>query len=281
MLVLTSAPLPPPIQTAPKQIETPLQPFTGAVLGSSIAIVPILRAGLGLLDPLLGLMPDAHVHVMIFVGFGQYGTHVAVFNRISTAAAEMAVHAAGGPAGSADICSDLDQVHIFGREPCCRRRFLIFPGGVMANQTIDFAHVVEIKICILPPVADMAACTAGPVSVQVDTEIIDGEIGAKDGLYRPNIVLTLDSNSDVTLLLESHLDVVPAGPNWTYNPYNLTIKDGKAYGRGSADNKSAIAAAMGALRILRKNELDINISFYGVFYDVCFRILWFIEGQIW
>ena len=117
---------------------------------------------------------DAHVHVMIFVGFGQQRTHVTMFDGITTAAAEMAVHTAGGPAGSAHIFRDLDQVHIFDRKPCRRRRFLIFSGGVMANQTINFAHVVEIKIRIFPPVTDMAAGTAGPVSVQVDTEIIDG-----------------------------------------------------------------------------------------------------------
>ena len=96
---------------------------------------------------------------------------------------------------------------------------------------------------------------------QLDVEIINGEKGAKDGLSRPNVIVTLDSGSDVTLLLESHFDVVPPGPNWTYPPFKLTVKDGKAYGRGSADNKSGIAAAMGAMRQLRKEKnLDINLK---------------------
>ena len=42
-------------------------------------------------------------------------------------------------------------------------------------------------------------------------EIVDGEKGAKDGLSRPNVIVTLDSGSDTTLLLESHFDVVPPG----------------------------------------------------------------------
>jgi succinyl-diaminopimelate desuccinylase len=94
----------------------------------------------------------------------------------------------------------------------------------------------------------------------LDVEIIDGEEGAKDGLSRPNVIVTLNAGSDVTLLLESHYDVVPPGPGWSYPPFKLTIKNGKAYGRGTADNKAAIAAAMGALRKLRKEKLDINLK---------------------
>lgn len=91
-------------------------------------------------------------------------------------------------------------------------------------------------------------------------EIIDGEKGAKDEFSRPNVIVTLDSGSDVTLLLESHFDIVPPGPNWTYPPFKLTLKGGKAYGRGTSDNKAAIAAALGAMRQLRKEKLDINIK---------------------
>jgi len=94
----------------------------------------------------------------------------------------------------------------------------------------------------------------------LDVEIVDGEKGAKDGLSRPNVVVTLDAGSDITLLLESHFDVVPPGPNWTYPPFKLTVEDGKAYGRGTADNKSGIVAAIGAMRQLKKEKLDVNLK---------------------
>ena len=97
-------------------------------------------------------------------------------------------------------------------------------------------------------------------SHSLEVEIVDGEKGAKDGLSRPNIVISLDTGSDVTLLLESHFDVVPPGPNWAYPPFKLTVENGKAYGRGTADNKSGIAAAMGAMIKLREEELDINLK---------------------
>jgi succinyl-diaminopimelate desuccinylase len=94
----------------------------------------------------------------------------------------------------------------------------------------------------------------------LDVEIVNGEKGAKDGLSRPNVIVTLDAGSDVTLLLESHFDVVPPGPNWKYPPFKLTVEDGKAYGRGASDNKSGIAAAIGAMRKLKKEKLDINLK---------------------
>ena len=94
----------------------------------------------------------------------------------------------------------------------------------------------------------------------LDVEIVNGEKGAKDGLSRPNVIVTLDAGSDVTLLLESHFDVVPPGPKWKYPPFKLTVEDGKAYGRGAADNKSGIAAAIGAMRKLKKEKLDINLK---------------------
>jgi succinyl-diaminopimelate desuccinylase len=96
---------------------------------------------------------------------------------------------------------------------------------------------------------------------KLDVEVIDGEKGAKDGLYRPNVIVTLDSGSEVTLLLESHFDIVPPGAGWKVPPFRLTVKDGKAYGRGTADNKAGIAAAMGAMAQLKKEKsLDVNIK---------------------
>ncbi|MFL5802303.1 MAG: uracil phosphoribosyltransferase [Roseiflexaceae bacterium] len=42
-------------------IQTPLAPLTGSEIGMRIGLVPILRAGLGMVDPILELIPTAHV----------------------------------------------------------------------------------------------------------------------------------------------------------------------------------------------------------------------------
>ena len=47
--------------TRPKPIQTPLEPMTGHVLARPITLVPILRAGLGMADGVLRLLPDARL----------------------------------------------------------------------------------------------------------------------------------------------------------------------------------------------------------------------------
>jgi len=49
------------LATVEKRIDTPLAPCTGRVLAQPIAIVPILRAGLGMVQPFLDLFPDVSV----------------------------------------------------------------------------------------------------------------------------------------------------------------------------------------------------------------------------
>jgi len=46
------------------------------------------------------------------------------------------------------------------------------------------------------------------------------------------------------LLFNCHLDTVPIGPGWTRPPLELTIDDGRAYGRGACDIKGAAAALL-------------------------------------
>jgi uracil phosphoribosyltransferase len=45
----------------PYPIETPLAPLEGQKIGPRVGLVPILRAGLGMVDPAIELIPTAHV----------------------------------------------------------------------------------------------------------------------------------------------------------------------------------------------------------------------------
>ena len=49
------------LATEKKSIDTPLEPFTGLVLARHLVIVPILRAGLGMLQPFHDIFPDVSV----------------------------------------------------------------------------------------------------------------------------------------------------------------------------------------------------------------------------
>ena len=44
-----------------KRIETPLEPVTGRIFAKPLAIVPILRAGLGMVQPFQDIFPDVSV----------------------------------------------------------------------------------------------------------------------------------------------------------------------------------------------------------------------------
>jgi uracil phosphoribosyltransferase len=53
--------------TAPRQVETPLAPMTGAELAEKIGLVPVLRAGLGMVEGIWELMPSAEVwHIGLY-----------------------------------------------------------------------------------------------------------------------------------------------------------------------------------------------------------------------
>jgi succinyl-diaminopimelate desuccinylase len=72
---------------------------------------------------------------------------------------------------------------------------------------------------------------------------------------RPNVIAVLEGGGGPgpTLMFEGHTDVVTEGDlaTWTVNPYGGEIRDGKLWGRGSADMKSGVAAMIYAVRELQ------------------------------
>ncbi len=68
------------------------------------------------------------------------------------------------------------------------------------------------------------------------------------------------------LILSGHTDVVPTdGQNWQSDPYQADIRDGKLYGRGSADMKGFIASVLTAaprmMAAKLKRPLHIALSY--------------------
>lgn len=65
------------------------------------------------------------------------------------------------------------------------------------------------------------------------------------------------SESAKTVLLYSHYDVQPAGDEsaWTADPWTLDERDGRWYGRGTADCKGNVIMHLAALRALRDDAL--------------------------
>ncbi|KAH3876943.1 hypothetical protein DPMN_000796 [Dreissena polymorpha] len=68
-----------------------------------------------------------------------------------------------------------------------------------------------------------------------------------------------------TLLIYGHLDVQPAekGDGWDTEPFVLTEKDGKLFGRGSTDDKGPVLAWLNCLEAMKElgQEVSINLKF--------------------
>ncbi|MFE9330083.1 M20 family metallopeptidase [Streptomyces sp. NPDC006925] len=73
---------------------------------------------------------------------------------------------------------------------------------------------------------------------------------------RPNVIATVEGGGGPgpTLMFEGHTDVVTEGDpaDWSMDPYGAEIRDGRMWGRGTADMKSGVAAMIYGVRALQQ-----------------------------
>ena len=62
------------------------------------------------------------------------------------------------------------------------------------------------------------------------------------------------------LMLMSHTDVVPVEDeaNWRFPPFSATIADDRIYGRGASDCKGLLTAQLMAMRLLKRNGVQLG-----------------------
>lgn len=70
----------------------------------------------------------------------------------------------------------------------------------------------------------------------------------------------LPGETDNSIGIITHLDVVPEGEGWTDDPYRARVQNGRVTGRGSADDKGPALAALYALRYLREQGVRLRHS---------------------
>ncbi len=86
---------------------------------------------------------------------------------------------------------------------------------------------------------------------------VDYEGGRKTNLYT-----TIGPDIADGIVLSGHTDVVPVdGQKWMSDPFTLTERDGKLYGRGSADMKGFIAVALALVPHFKSLKLKRPIHF--------------------
>lgn len=89
-------------------------------------------------------------------------------------------------------------------------------------------------------------------------------LGLKAKIYafknrRSNLVANLEgNNSRHSLLISPHLDTVPAGKNWTVNPFGAKIKNNRIYGLGATDCKGNLACALEAINSIVEDKISLD-----------------------
>ncbi len=89
----------------------------------------------------------------------------------------------------------------------------------------------------------------------VESQILEAAPG------RGNLISGLEGRSGKAgLMFMSHTDVVPVEEEdkWRFPPFSATVADGRVYGRGSSDCKGLLTCQLMALRLLKRNGVELQ-----------------------
>ncbi|MBL8061217.1 MAG: Sapep family Mn(2+)-dependent dipeptidase [Chthonomonas sp.] len=70
---------------------------------------------------------------------------------------------------------------------------------------------------------------------------------------------------DTLVTILGHLDVVPVGPGWKFDPFSATIDNGYVYSRGATDDKGPTIAAFFAARAIQEVAPEVGARIRTVF----------------
>lgn len=116
--------------------------------------------------------------------------------------------------------------------------------------------------------ADAVATLARGTGVFDEVRVLRADIPGTDEQGQPAVMATRAArNGKPTILLYAHHDVQPPGDDalWETPPFEPTVRDGRLYGRGAADDKAGIMAHIGAIRAVADvlgDDLDLGIAMF-------------------
>lgn len=116
--------------------------------------------------------------------------------------------------------------------------------------------------------ADAVAELARDTGVFDEVRVLRAPVDDTEELGQPAVLATRAArNGRPTILLYAHHDVQPPGDDalWDTPPFEPTVRDGRLYGRGAADDKAGIMAHIAALRAVAEvlgDDLDLGIAMF-------------------
>jgi acetylornithine deacetylase len=120
-------------------------------------------------------------------------------------------------------------------------RTLVGFNTVSANSNLDLIHCIR----------DLLA----PLGVQC-------RLSYNADRTKANLFATLGEGKPDGIILSGHTDTVPwDGQDWSVDPLGGVVRDGRLYGRGSADMKGFIATAVAHAGMFLESELPFAIHY--------------------
>lgn len=98
----------------------------------------------------------------------------------------------------------------------------------------------------------------------LSTHGVETELSFDADRNRANIFATIGPKIDGGVVLNGHTDVVPVqGQQWASDPFELTRKGNRLYGRGAVDMKGFLACVLGSVPLFQSVDLakPIHIAF--------------------
>lgn len=75
---------------------------------------------------------------------------------------------------------------------------------------------------------------------------------------RPNLSCSYGDPQGPVVLLNGHMDTMPAGPGWKRDPFAASEEDGRVYGLGACDMKAGLAAMVEAVCAIRRSGVPLG-----------------------
>jgi len=116
--------------------------------------------------------------------------------------------------------------------------------------------------------AERVAALATDTGVFDEVRVLRAAIPGTEEYGQPAVLATRAAKGGKpTILLYAHHDVQPPGADelWDTPPFEPTVRDGRLYGRGAADDKAGIMAHIASLRAVSEvlgDDLELGVSMF-------------------